>query len=233
TNPPASFYRRLRNPEEAVESISQLFLGVRMQCAKCHNHVSERWTQDDYYGFAAFFSQVRFKNGPQYFELYNKEETVYLRAGAEVVHPRTGATMAPKPPLASAMSLAPEADRREALADWLTAPSNPFFAKAAANRIWYHLFGRGIVEPLDDLRDSNPPSSAELLSALADDFVAHQFDVKHTIRTILNSRTYQLASTPNAYNAEDARYFSHATTRLLAAEPLLDAVSQVTGVREK
>jgi hypothetical protein len=233
TNPPASFYRRLRNPEEAVESVSQLFLGVRMQCAKCHNHVSERWTQNDYYGFAAFFSQVRFKNGPQTYEQYNKEETVYLKPGAEVIHPRTGASMPPKAPLALASSPAPGDDRREALADWLVSPSNPFFAKAAVNRLWFHLLGRGIVDPVDDMRDSNPPASAELLQALAEDFVSHGFDTRHTIRTILNSRTYQLASTPNAFNAEDARYFSHAAVRLLSAEQLLDAVSQLTGVNEK
>jgi hypothetical protein len=232
TNPPASFYRRLRNPEEAAESVSQLFLGVRLQCARCHNHVAERWTQDDYYGFAAFFAQVRFKNGPQYVAIYNKEETVYLNPEGQVTQPRTGATMRPKALLAEPSTTAPDSDRREALADWLVSPSNPFFARAAVNRIWFHLFGRGIVDPVDDLRDSNPPASAELLEALADDFVAHGFDVKKTIRTILKSRTYQLASTTNATNAEDARYFSHAIVRLLTAEQLLDAVSQVTGVPE-
>jgi hypothetical protein len=233
TCPPASFYRRLRSAEEAAESVSQLFLGVRLQCARCHNHVAERWTQDDYYAFAAFFSQVRFKNGPQVFALYNKEETVYVAPSAEVVQPRTGAVMAPKALLAEPARPEAGRDRREALADWLVAPSNPFFARAAVNRIWYHLFGRGIVEPVDDLRDSNPPASAELLDALAGDFVAHGFDVKHTIRTILNSRAYQLSSATNTTNADDERYFSHAAARLLSAEQLLDAVSQVTGVPEK
>jgi hypothetical protein len=233
TNPPASFYRRLRSPEEAAEAVSQIFLGVRMQCARCHNHVAERWTQDDYYGLAAFFSQVRFKNGPQAYAQYNKEETVYLRYDAEVSHPRSGAVMSPKPPLGPVARVAPGADRREALADWLTSPSNPFFARAAVNRVWYHLTGRGIVDPVDDLRESNPPASAELLQALADDFVAHGYDVKHTIRTVLNSRTYQLDSQPLPLNAEDARYFSHAAVRLLAAEPLLDAVCRLTGVPER
>lgn len=232
TNPPASFYRRLRSPEEAAESVSQLFLGVRLQCARCHNHVAERWTQDDYYSFAAFFSQVRFKNGPQYYAMYNKEETVYIRPDAQVVQPRTGATMPPRALAASADDVEPERDRRELLADWLVAPSNPFFAKAAVNRIWYHLLGRGIVDPVDDLRESNPPSSAELLQALADDFVAHGYDTKHTIRTILNSRTYQLSSKPNSTNTDDSRYFSHALVRLLPAEALLDAISQATGVAE-
>jgi hypothetical protein len=123
-------------------------------------------------------------------------------------------------------------DRREALADWIVSPDNPFFARAAVNRIWYHLFGRGIVDPVDDLRESNPPSSEELLQALAEDFVAHGFDTRHTIRTILNSRTYQLSSKPNGSNADDARYFSHAQVRLLSAESLLDAVSQATAVAE-
>src|SRR5579864_2597843 len=133
TNPPASFYRRIRNPEEAVETVCQLFLGVRVQCARCHNHVSERWTQDDYYGMAAFFSQLRYKNGPQYHELYNKEETVFLKPGLEVVQPRTGVTMRPKPLGAPASEVAPGRDRRELLADWLVSPENPFFAKAAVN----------------------------------------------------------------------------------------------------
>ncbi|MDR3637702.1 MAG: DUF1549 and DUF1553 domain-containing protein [Isosphaeraceae bacterium] len=232
TNPPSSFYRRIRTPDEAAESVSQLFLGVRLQCAKCHNHVAERWTQDDYYSFAAFFSQVRYKKGPQFFELYNKEETVYLDPSGEVVQPRTRATMAPKALATRAATIAEGEDRREALAEWLVAPSNPFFAKASVNRLWYHVFGRGIVDPVDDIRDSNPPASAELLQALADDFVAHRFDAQHTLRTILNSRTYQLASTPNPFNADDARYFSHATVRLLSAEQLLDAASQATEVPE-
>ena len=232
TNPPASFYRRLRAPEEAAESVSQLFLGVRLQCARCHNHVAERWTQDDFYGFAAFFSQVRFKNGPQVYAIYNKEETVYTVPEAEVVHPRRGVTMPPKALLTPESAIRPGSDRREALADWLVSPGNPFFARAAVNRIWYHLFGRGIVDPVDDLRDSNPPASAELLQALADDFVAHRFDIKHTVRLILNSRTYQLASETNPFNAEDTRYFSHTTVRLLPAEPLLDGICRLTGVTE-
>ncbi len=232
TNPPASFYRRLRNPEEAVESVSQLFLGVRVQCAKCHNHPAERWTQDDYYGMAAFFSQLRFKDGPQSYAQYNKEETVYLKPDADVIQPRTGVRMPPKPLGDAVVKVVSGDDRREALADWLVSPENPFFAKATVNRLWYHLLGRGIVEPVDDIRDSNPPASAELLQALADDFTAHGFDVKHTIRLICNSRTYQLSSTPNAFNADDDRYFSHAKVRLLSAEQLLDAISQVAGVPE-
>jgi hypothetical protein len=233
THPPASFYRRIRNPEDAVETVSQVFLGVRLGCAKCHNHVAERWTQDDYYGMAAFFSQVRYKNGPQNYAQYNKEETVYLAPGAEIRQPRTGAVMKPKPLGAALFDVNGDDDRRERLVDWLVAPDNPFFARAAVNRVWYHLMGRGIVEPVDDLRESNPPASAELLKALADDFVAHGFDVKRTIRLIVNSRVYQLSSLPNKFNADDKRYFSHATVRMLSAEQALDSASLAADVPEK
>ncbi|WP_422923425.1 DUF1549 domain-containing protein [Singulisphaera sp. PoT] len=233
THPPASFYRRIRTPEDAVETVSQLFMGVRLGCAKCHNHVAERWTQDDYYSMAAFFSQVSYKNGPQNFAQYNKEETVYLQPETEIRQPRTGAVMKPKALGASASELKPHEDRRESLAEWLIAPSNPFFAKASVNRLWYHLMGRGIVEPVDDFRESNPPASAELLQALADDFVEHGFDSKRTIRLILNSRVYQLSSRSNAFNEKDQRYFSHATVRMLSAEQLLDSSCQATKVPEK
>lgn len=233
TNPPASFYRRIRNPEDAVETVSQVFMGVRLGCAKCHNHVAERWTQDDYYGMAAFFSQVQYKNGPQNFAQYNKEETVYLVPGGETRQPRTGQVMQPKPLGGEPAVVQGDGDRRRALADWLVAPSNPFFAKASVNRIWYHLMGRGIVEPVDDFSESNPPASAELLQALADDFVAHGFDVKRTIRLILNSRVYQLTSAANEFNAADNRYFSHATVRMLSAEQMLDSSCLATGVPEK
>jgi hypothetical protein len=208
-------------------------MGVRLGCARCHNHVAERWTQDDYYGMAAFFSQVRYKNGPQNFAQYNKEETVYLLPGAEVRQPRTGAVMRPRPLGGEPVEVPGDEDRRASLADWLVAPSNPFFARAMVNRIWYHLMGRGIVEPVDDFRESNPPASAELLQALSDDFVAHGFDARRTIRLILNSRVYQLSSRPNEFNERDDRYFSHAKVRPLSAEQLLDSVCLSTGVPEK
>ena len=233
TNPPASFYRRVRTPEEASEAVSQVFLGVRIGCAKCHNHVAERWTQDDYYGMAAFFSQVRYKSGPQDYSLYNTEETVYLVPDAEIRQPRTGVVMAPRPLGGEPAIIEGEADRREKLADWLVSPSNPFFARAAVNRIWYHMMGRGIVDPVDDIRESNPPSSTELLDALAEDFVRHGYDVRRTIRLIANSRVYQLSSIPTPFNDEDTRYFSHATVRMLSAEQMLDSASRAAGVPEK
>jgi hypothetical protein len=206
---------------------------VRIGCARCHNHPAERWTQDDYFSLAAFFARVRYKDGPFFVGIYNKEETVWLDRQGEVTHPRTGQVMKPRvlggPPLE-----VPEGrDRRELLAEWLTRPDNPYFARVAVNRIWYHLFGRGIVEPVDDFRDSNPPCNAELLDALAADFVAHHFDVRHTLRTILNSAAYQLSAATNAFTENDDVYFSHARVRQLSAEQLLDAICQVSGVPEK
>ena len=141
--------------------------------------------------------------------------------------------MKPRPLGGEPVKLSPDDDRREKLADWLVSPSNPFFARAAVNRIWYHLLGRGIVEPVDDLRESNPPASAELLDALADDFTRHGYDVQRTIRLIVESRVYQTSSQPNRFNAEDSRYFSHATVRMLSAEQMLDSASRATGVTEK
>jgi hypothetical protein len=232
SSPAASFYRRIRDPQMRVEAVSQLFLGVRIGCAKCHNHPGERWTQDDYYGLAAFFSRVRYRNGPFFQGIYNKEETIWLDREGEVTHPRTGQVMRPKFLGGTVPQLKEGTDRRAVLAAWITSPKNPFFARVAVNRIWYHLLGRGIVDPVDDFRDSNPPCNPELLDALAKDFIAHKFDVKHTIRTILNSATYQLSSATNKFNETDETYFSHYRVRQLSAEQLLDTICQVTGVPE-
>jgi hypothetical protein len=232
-NPPAGFYRRLRDPQARAEEVSQLFLGVRLGCARCHNHPGESWTQNDYYGLAAFFARLRYRDGPFFVQIYDKEETVYVTREGEVTHPRTGQTVAPKFPGGAAPALRPGEDRIELLARWLTVPDNPFFARNAANRIWYHLFGRGIVEPVDDVRGTNPPCNEELLDALAADLVRHGFDRKHLIRTIMKSRVYQLSWQPTPTNADDDRYFSHAQVRLPRAEALLDAISTATGVAEK
>ena len=233
SHPAAGFFRRLRDPQRRAEEVAQLFLGVRMQCAKCHNHPGERWTQDDYHGLAAFFARVNYFNGPFFNHIYDKEETVYVASSGEVNHPRTGARVPPKFLGGSEPTIDDEQqDRRQVLARWLTAPDNPFFAKASANRIWFHLFGRGIVEPVDDFRSSNPPSVAPLLAALAEDFGQHGFDRQHLIRTILNSRTYQLSWQTTPSNVEDHKYFSHANVRLLGAEQLLDAISTATGVAQ-
>jgi hypothetical protein len=233
SHPAAGFYRRLRDPEAAAENVSQIFLGVRLQCARCHNHPGDRWTQDDYQGMAAFFAGLRFKDGPFFNHLYDKEETVFLDRSAELKHPRTGAVVAPRFLGGERAAVTPGEDRREALAAWLTGPRNPYFARVAVNRIWYHLFGRGIVEPVDDFRETNPPASEPLLRALADDFTAHGFDRRRLIRAIMTSRAYQLSSHPTALNAADEKYFSHARVRLLGAEVLLDAISAAAGVPER
>jgi hypothetical protein len=223
SNPAANYYRISRDPESSVETTAQLFLGVRIQCAKCHNHPFERWTQDDYYGFAAFFSQVGRKKGNQV-----EEEIVYSTHAGDVRQPRTGKVMKPKalggPVLEEAKS-----DRRLRLASWLTSADNPFFARSLVNRVWFHLIGRGIVEPVDDFRDSNPASNDELLEGLSALFVKSGYNLKELIRTILASRTYQLSTRTSELNAGDNLYFSHAATKLLPAEVLLDAISTVTG----
>jgi hypothetical protein len=232
SEPAAGFFRRLRKPDVAAEEVAQLFLGVRMQCAKCHNHPGERWTQDDYHAFAAFFARLGFRNGPFFVGIYDKEETLLTARDGEWSHPRTGATVPPRFLGHNAPAPASD-DRRGALAAWLTSPENPFFARAAVNRVWYHLFGRGLVDPVDDLRATNPPSHPELLDALAAEYVRLGFDRKALIRLVANSRTYQLSSRTTPTNAADEQYFSHARVRLLTAEQLLDAVGAATGVPEK
>ena len=223
-NPAANYYRISRDPESAVETTAQLFLGVRIQCAKCHNHPFERWTQDDYYGFAAFFSQIGRKKGN-----LPDEEVVYATGSGDVRQPRTGQTMKPKALGGPVLDDQPAQDRRVKLAAWLSSPSNPFFAKSLVNRIWYHLLGRGIVEPVDDFRDSNPACNDELLDGLTTEFVKNGYDLKKLIRSILHSRTYQMSATTNPLNTDDGLYFSHAQTKLLPAEVLLDAISSITG----
>jgi hypothetical protein len=235
-NPPANFYRALRDPYSRAEAVAQVFLGVRMQCAKCHNHPFERWTQSDYHSLAAFFARVRYRivenNRRDKFDQHEfvGEQIVYSARDGEVHHPRSGETMSPR--FLGADTTAPklEADRLQMLADWVAYPANPFFARAQVNRVWFHLVGRGIVDPLDDFRTSNPPGNAPLLDALAQEFVAHHFDLRRLIRSIMNSRTYQLAAVPNESNREDESNFSHALVRPFQAEQLLDAVAQATAV---
>jgi hypothetical protein len=207
---------------------AQIFLGARVQCAKCHNHPFERWTQDNYYGLSAFFERVQRRKGPRADEML-----VFPARRGETTQPRTGRQMAPWVPDAGELKLDPDADRLTAFTDWLTHPDNRFFARVEINRIWSQLMGRGIVEPIDDFRDSNPPTNPELLDALAKDFVANQFDRRHILRTILNSRTYQASSRPNPSNRDDEKNFSHARQQILTAEQLLDALCQVTGQPER
>jgi hypothetical protein len=227
-HPAANYFRTAADTNDCTETTAQLFLGIRIQCAKCHNHPFERWTQDNYYGIGAFFNRVQRKPAANADEL-----VVWVARGGEVTQPRTGKQMKPWLPLAGEAEIPGEADRRDALVEWLARPDNPFFAKAEVNRLWGHLFGRGIVEPVDDFRASNPPSNAALLDALAEDFAKHGFDRKHILRTMLTSRAYQLSSRSNDFNKNDSKYFSHMKTRLLSAEQLLDAICRVTGIDEK
>lgn len=236
-NPAANFYRVAIEPTSLSETTAQLFFGVRMQCAKCHNHPFERWTQDDYYSLAAFFARVRQKNdpvqpgaGPQN---AGGAKVIYSERAGEVTQPRSGKVMPPKIMGRPAPVIPPNKDRREALAEAVTAADNPFFAKSTVNRIWFHLTGRGVVDPVDDFRDSNPSANDALLDALAKDFIDHKYDVKSLIRLIMNSRTYQLSAQSNDFNKDDNKYFSHAVTKLLTAEQLLDALCSVTEVPEK
>ena len=235
-NPAANYYRVSRDPTALAETTAQLFFGIRMQCAKCHNHPFERWTQDDYYSMAAFFNRVKYRPDPiEGGDPKKKDgaEYVYVERTGELTQPRTGKTMAPKFMGGKVPEIANGKDRREALGKWMASGDNPFVPKSIVNRIWFHIMGRGIVDPVDDFRDSNPSANDDLLNALAKDFVAKKFDAKHLIRTIMNSRTYQLSAQTNEFNKDDNKYFSHAVTKLHTAEQLFDALCYVTDVPEK
>ncbi|MCC6510120.1 MAG: DUF1549 domain-containing protein, partial [Pirellulaceae bacterium] len=227
SNPPANFYRTAGDMHECVETFSQLFMGARLQCAKCHNHPFERWTQDNYYGLAAFFDRVQRKKSSRPGEMF-----IWYNDTGEVVQPRTGQTVKPWLPVQGAQEIANDVDRRGNLVDWLTQTNNPYLAKIEVNRIWGELFARGIVDPIDDFRDSNPPSNSELLDWLTDQFVKSGFDRKHVMRLMLNSRTYQASYRTSDNNREDLQYFSHQEPRLLSAEQLLDAINHVTGLSD-
>lgn len=230
SNGPANFFRVNSNTADQAEATAQLFLGVRLECAKCHQHPFEKYSQHDYYGMAAYFARVGTKNS-EGFGLFGREQVVMVRDSGEVSHPRTRQRLQPTP--LDAEPADHPLDRRIALADWLTAADNPFFARAVVNRYMRYLLGRGLVEPVDDLRSTNPPTNAELFDALADDFAAHDFDLKHLIRTIMTSRLYGLSSQPTAENVADQRFYSHFLVKRLAAEPLLDAIDHATGVKTK
>ncbi|MBI3466365.1 MAG: DUF1553 domain-containing protein, partial [Planctomycetes bacterium] len=223
-HPPVVWYREVKTNDQQVEDTAQLFLGLRIQCARCHHHPFEKWGQDDYYGFAAFFSQVGIKNG-----LQTNEPRVYHKRGEAVAaNPRTGAKMKPAGLGATPLELSQDVDPRQALVDWMVDRDNPFFARALVNRYWKHFFGRGIVDPEDDMRVTNPPSNPELLDALARHFIDSGFDLKELVRTICRSQTYQLSSEPNDYNLTDKQNFSRYYPKRLNAEVLLDALDQVT-----
>jgi len=229
-SPPSNLYTASERltPEKTAEDIAQVFLGTRIQCAQCHNHPFDRWTLDDYYGFAAFFAGLNLKRGVEGREVVVNNNN----AANTVAHPVDGRRMKPKF-LGGAIPEVDGQDPRKALATWLTSPENAAFSQTMANIIWSHFFGRGIVEPVDDVRISNPPSNKELLEELGKKLAGYGFDKKKLVRDICNSRTYQLSATPNATNELDEAYFSHSYVRRLRAEVLLDTITRVTGTEDR
>ena len=232
TDGPANYYRIGNNPADWAETTAQIFLGVRMQCARCHHHPFEKWTQDDYYGMSAFFVRLGTKRG-QDFGLFGGENVVFLRASGEMTDPRKGGKLGPHPLDGPVMD--DPLDRRRRLADWMTAKDNPFFARNLVNRVWSYLMGRGLVEPVDDMRTTNPPTNPQLLEALAANFAEHHFDFRQLLRTIMNSRAYQLSSHMVSGNSADTLnvYFARYMVKRLTAEQLADALDLATGTREK
>lgn len=229
-NGPANYFRIFKNSSELSEATAQLFLGVRLECAKCHHHPFEKYTQGDYYGFAAFFARVGTKRSEE-FGLFGRESVVIVKTAGEVTHPKTRKVLPPTPLEGEPTNH--DLDRRIALADWLANPANEYFAKNMVNRYIGYLLGRGLVEPIDDLRSTNPPTNPELMNALAKHFVDSKFNVKQLIRAIMVSRLYQLESQPTASNFNDRRFFSHYLVKRIAAEPLLDSIDQATGSQTK
>ncbi|HVP48735.1 MAG TPA: DUF1549 and DUF1553 domain-containing protein [Bryobacteraceae bacterium] len=229
-NPTSNFYyiTEFSEPENIATNVSQVFLGVRIECSRCHNHPWEKWTQEDFWGFAAFFGRMGIKDTYE-----NDESEVTLKPAGEVISPKTKQRVDAKYLDGPTEIEGLDEDIRVKLAKWITAPENPWFARAIVNRIFKHYMGRGIVEPLDDFRVTNPPTNEALLDALAKDFVANGYRLKHTIRLILNSRAYQLSSVPNDTNRADTLNYSHYYVRRLLAEELIDSMSEVTGVPEK
>jgi len=222
-NPAVNYFQTETTPQLLAENVAQVFLGTRIQCAQCHNHPFDRWTMDDYYGFAAFFGQVGYKNAQD-----PRELTIFNAGTGETRHPVDDRPVRPKFLGGAAPTLPPGRDYRAVLADWLASPDNPAFARNFANIVWAHFFGRGIVEPVDDVRVSNPPSNPELLEALAHKAAEYRFEVKKLARDICLSRTYQLQTRRNASNDLDERNFARQTVRRLRAEVLLDCINQVT-----
>lgn len=224
SNPPVAWYKRVKEPNQQLEDVAQLFLGVRMQCAQCHHHPFERWSQHDYYALSAFFSQV----GRKPTAIAGEDLIFHKRGLAEVENKKTGKKVRPAALGQTPPEILPDEDPRLQLADWMAGKDNPFFAKALVNRYWKHFFKRGLVEPEDDIRDTNPATNPELLEALAKHFVESGFDLKAVVRVITRSRTYQLSAMPNEFNAIDSQNFSHFYPKRLQAEVLLDGIDLLT-----
>jgi len=226
-NPPANFYAEETDSLKLAENCAQSFLGIRVQCAQCHNHPFDQWTMSDYRGFVGFFTQIGRKKAED-----PRETIVYNNGEGESKHPVTDQPVRPH----FLGGIAPDVagkDRRQVLADWLASPDNPWFSKHFANIIWAQFFGRGIIEPVDDVRVSNPPANSELIDELGQKLVEYQYDFKKLIRDICTSNTYQLSSITNETNEADTRNFSHSSIRRLRAEVMLDCISEVTGTRDK
>ncbi len=230
TNGPANYFRVSANPEDLAETTAQVFMGVRLQCAKCHHHPFEAYGQDDYYGLAAYFSRIKTKPS-QEFGLFGNEQVIYVTQAGDVRQPRTGKVVAPRPLNAEAAD--DPIDRRRALARWLNGPKNPWLARNLANRYWGYLMGRGLVNPIDDLRETNPPSNPELLDAMAQSFIDSGYDLKKLLRLILTSHVYGLSAQATPDNRLDDTFFTHYRVKRLTAEQLLDAVNYATGTTEK
>ena len=227
---PAVIYRTRREPATLTTLFSQVFLGVRMECARCHHHPNERWSQRDFYQFAAFFAETKRKGTGISPPISAGTEFIYHAPGGSVRHPVSNEVLKPTPLAAPPLNIPAGTDPRETLAEWLLTPENPFLARAMANRVWGQFLGRGIVHPVDDFRATNPPVNPELLDALAADFAGHGFDLRHLMRRIMNSRLYQLSSLPNKTNVQDTSSFSRFYRRRISAENLHDILVQVSGV---
>ncbi len=227
TSPGVVWYRSVNKIEQQVEDSAQLFLGLRIQCARCHHHPFERWSQKDYYSYQAFFSRIGRKKSPV--GLPDEDRIFHNRGNASARNPRSGENLLPAGLGGKPLTLAADIDPRQALVDWMVNPKNPFFAKALVNRYWKHFFSRGLVDPEDDMRVTNPPCNPELLEGLANSFIKSGFDLKQLVRTICRSRVYQLSSIPNEHNVRDKQNFSRFYPRRLNAEVLYDALNQVTG----
>ena len=226
-NPPVVWYKRVKEPKQQVEDVAQLFLGVRMQCAQCHHHPFERWSQDDYYSFSAFFTQV----GRKPTATRGEDMIFHKRGMAAATNIKSGHVLKPAALGDAIPAIAADEDPRLKLADWMSSPTNPFFAKAIVNRYWKHFFRRGLVEPEDDIRETNPPSNPELLAALEQHFIASGFDLKSLVKIITSSNAYQLSAVPNQYNIADQQNYSRYYPRRLQAEVFLDAIDDLTNSR--
>ncbi|MBP52557.1 MAG: cell surface protein [Opitutae bacterium] len=227
-NPATNYYQVEKDNLKITENVAQVFMGMRIQCAQCHNHPFDQWTQDDYYSFASFFSQVGRKRGAD-----PRESIIYNKKSGEIDHPVHKKPMPAKFLGDVSPDIPKGQDRREVLANWLASPDNPFFARNLANLVWAHFFGQGIIDPVDDVRVSNPPSNPELLDDLARRFTEYNYDFKKLVRDVCNSRTYQLSTQTNPSNEDDLRNFSRANLRRLRAEVMLDVLSQVTETSNK